>query len=55
MSDHEQETFEKSESGARKTQNKQAGSLKKGDYVVIKGRPCKVHFSKFIQLTLYRS
>eukprot|EP01080_Neovahlkampfia_damariscottae_P011150 gene11150-3972_t len=36
MSDHE------TDSGASSTYPKQAGAFKKGDYIVIKDRPCKV-------------
>ena len=39
---HEDETFEQVGSGASLTINVQAGNLGKGDYVVIKGHPCKV-------------
>lgn len=40
MSDDE--TFENVESNSTLTYPVQAGNLKKGDYVVIKGHPCKV-------------
>ena len=38
----EDETFEVVESGSSLTYPISAGSLKKGDYVVIKGHPCKI-------------
>ena len=40
MSDDE--TFEKGDAGASHTFPSQAGSLKKGGYIVINGHPCKV-------------
>ena len=42
MGDEEDETFEVVESGSSLTYPVSAGSLKKGDYVVIKGHPCKI-------------
>ena len=36
------ETFDKVESTASKTVPTQAGALKKGDYAMLKGKPCKV-------------
>ena len=36
------ETFDQIESGASQTYPTQVGSLKKGDYVMLKGKPCKV-------------
>lgn len=39
MSDDE---FQKADSGASYTYPSQAGNLKKGGYIVIKDRPCKV-------------
>jgi translation initiation factor 5A len=38
----EDETFEVVESGSSLTYPISAGALKKGDYVVIKGHPCKI-------------
>ena len=40
MSDDE--TFDNVDSGASLTFPKQAGNLKKGDYVLLKGNPCKI-------------
>ena len=40
--DHHDEEFESAESGASKTFPKQCSALRKGEHVVIKGRPCKV-------------
>ena len=40
MSDDE--VFEKVDSGASYTIPMQAGGLKKGDYALLKGKPCKV-------------
>merc|ERR1719487_1096517 len=45
MSDGEHdevETFEGTDSGAAATYPKAAGSVRKGDYIMIKGDPCKV-------------
>jgi len=42
MSDHEVETFESTDAGASKTVPMQAGSVRKGGYIVIKGKACKV-------------
>lgn len=41
-SDDDVETFERSESGASGTYPCQAGNLKKGGYVMINNRPCKI-------------
>ena len=38
----EHEHFEKGDAGASHTFPSQAGTLKKGGYIVIKGHPCKV-------------
>lgn len=38
----EHETFEKGDAGASLTFPSQAGSLKKGGFILIKGKPCKV-------------
>ncbi|KAL0801337.1 hypothetical protein Bca101_056513 [Brassica carinata] len=40
MSDEEHH-FESSDAGASKTYPQQAGNIRKGGYIVIKGRPCK--------------
>jgi hypothetical protein len=45
MSDHEVETFESTDAGASKTIPMQAGSVRKGGYIVIKGKACKVRAS----------
>ena len=45
MSDHEVETFESTDAGASKTVPMQAGSVRKGGYIVIKGKACKVLFT----------
>jgi len=37
----EQPTFENTESGASKTYPQQAGEIRKGSYLMIKGHPCK--------------
>jgi len=42
MSDHEVETFESTDAGASQTVPMQAGSVRKGGYIVIKGKACKV-------------
>ena len=36
------ETFDRVESGASQTYPMQVGSLKKGGYAMLKGKPCKV-------------
>ena len=41
-SDFESEHFECADAGAADTFPTSAGDLKKGDYVCIRGRPCKV-------------
>ena len=38
----EHEEFEKGDAGASHTFPSQAGTIKKGGYIVIKGKPCKV-------------
>jgi translation initiation factor 5A len=48
MSDHEVETFESTDAGASKTVPMQAGSVRKGGYIVIKGKACKVRASSII-------
>ena len=48
MSDHEVETFESTDAGASKTIPMQAGSVRKGGYIVIKGKACKVRASSII-------
>jgi len=43
MSDSEEHHFEsKADAGASKTYPMQAGAIRKGGYIVIKNRPCKV-------------
>jgi len=42
MSDELTTEFEKGEAGASSTFPIQAGSLKKGDFAILKGKPCKV-------------
>ena len=44
MSDDENidEKFEQTDAGASQTYPCQAGSLKKGSYAILKGKPCKV-------------
>lgn len=39
---HEEETFETAESGASKTYPKQCSAFRKNEFIVLKGRPCKV-------------
>lgn len=41
MSDHEDHHFESTESGASATYPQQAGEIRKGSHLMIKGRPCK--------------
>merc|ERR1719230_2143467 len=40
--DHDEPTFEKAESGASHVYPMQAGELRKGSHVMLKGHPCKV-------------
>ena len=47
MSDHEVETFESTDAGASLTVPMQAGSVRKGGYIVIKGKACKVRLTFF--------
>merc|ERR1712118_183648 len=42
MSDDEGQTFDSADSGASQTYPQQAGELRKGSHVMIKGHPCKV-------------
>eukprot|EP00798_Chlamydomonas_sp_ICE-L_P031172 gene31172-6314_t len=42
MADHENETFDNADSGASLTYPQQAGTIRKGHYIVINGHPCKV-------------
>ncbi|KAF9596075.1 hypothetical protein IFM89_003171 [Coptis chinensis] len=42
MSDEEHHFEAKGDAGASKTYPQQAGAIRKGGYIVIKGRPCKV-------------
>mmetsp|Transcript_31439 Transcript_31439/g.38029 ORF Transcript_31439/g.38029 Transcript_31439/m.38029 type:complete len:158 (-) Transcript_31439:240-713(-) len=42
MADEEVEEFEGADAGAATTYPMQAGSIRKGGHIVIKGRPCKV-------------
>eukprot|EP00275_Glaucocystis_incrassata_P001108 EC121828.1.p1 GENE.EC121828.1~~EC121828.1.p1 ORF type:complete len:158 (+),score=32.63 EC121828.1:83-556(+) len=42
MSDDEQHDFTTGDAGASTTYPQQAGTIRKGGYVVLKGRPCKV-------------
>lgn len=45
MAEHEEEEqFASAESGAAATYPKQCSALRKGEHVMIKGRPCKVCF-----------
>ena len=41
MSDDDQPTFESADSGASATYPQQAGEIRKGSHLMIKGRPCK--------------
>jgi translation initiation factor 5A len=42
MADHDEDNFEKGDSGASYTYPSQAGSLKKGGFALLKGFPCKI-------------
>merc|ERR1719310_118997 len=42
MADDDGPTFEATDSGASKTYPMQAGEIRKGSHVMIKGKPCKV-------------
>ena len=42
MSDDDQPTFESADAGASETYPAEAGTLRKGSHVMIKGKPCKV-------------
>merc|ERR1719426_231904 len=42
MSDDEGQTFESTDAGSSHTYPQQAGELRKGSHVMIKGHPCKV-------------
>ena len=44
MSDEEHQFESKADAGASKTYPQQAGTIRKGGYIVIKGRACKVAF-----------
>jgi translation initiation factor 5A len=44
MSDSEHHFESKADSGASKTYPMQAGAIRKGGYIVIKNRPCKVSY-----------
>lgn len=48
MSDHEVETFESTDAGASLTVPMQAGSVRKGGYIVIKGKACKVRLNALV-------
>eukprot|EP00450_Noctiluca_scintillans_P002225 CAMPEP_0194500654 /NCGR_PEP_ID=MMETSP0253-20130528/19001_1 /TAXON_ID=2966 /ORGANISM="Noctiluca scintillans" /LENGTH=43 /DNA_ID= /DNA_START= /DNA_END= /DNA_ORIENTATION= len=39
---HDDETFESTESGAALVFPQQAGEIRKGSHIMIKGHPCKV-------------
>ncbi|KAJ6743009.1 hypothetical protein OIU85_017031, partial [Salix viminalis] len=41
MSDEEHHFESKADAGASKTYPQQAGTIRKGGYIVIKNRPCK--------------
>jgi translation initiation factor 5A len=50
MSDSEDHQFEsKADAGASKTYPQQAGTVRKGGYLVIKNRPCKVYIYPRLQ------
>jgi len=51
MSDHEVETFESTDAGASLTVPMQAGSVRKGGYIVIKGKACKVRLTFSVRHT----
>ena len=42
MTDHYQEEFESTDAGASDSVPMQVGSVKKGGFMVMNGRPCKV-------------
>ena len=42
MSDAEDETFESTDAGASETYPMEAGQIRKGGHIMIKGNPCKV-------------
>lgn len=42
MSEHEDEHFESTESGASETYPLAAGEIKKNSFMVFQGHPCKV-------------
>ena len=42
MSDDEAETFESADAGSSHTYPMEAGQIRKGGFIMIKGRPCKV-------------
>lgn len=48
MSDEEHHFESKADAGASKTYPQQAGTIRKNGYIVIKSRPCKVHFHTLI-------
>ena len=53
MSDEEHH-FETSDAGASKTFPQQAGAIRKGGYLVIKARPCKVSFWSLVEQGVHR-
>ena len=42
MSDGEDETFETTDAGSSHTYPMEAGQIRKGGFIMIKGNPCKV-------------